>query len=104
MAVPVLAFWLILNRNVRLEPLDGIEAKCVVCDRKATRTLKRVAEGLRTTGIYVYPRSEYPAGMPVWCDHHGPDKIRENAKMAYLAAIAAFALAGTVYEKARRSA
>ncbi|HLK49879.1 MAG TPA: hypothetical protein VKT49_17170 [Bryobacteraceae bacterium] len=100
---PALAFVVVLNREVRLLPLEGIDAKCVLCDRKATRTLKRVAEGLRSKGVYVYNRSEYPAGMPVWCDHHGPDKIRENSRLAYFAAIASFALAGTTYEKLRRA-
>ena len=103
-AVPVTAFVVMLNRNVRLVPLDGVDAKCMLCDRKATRTLKRVAAGLRTKGVYIYQRSEYPdGGMPVWCDLHGPDKTHENMRLAYLAAIASFALAGTVYEKARRS-
>ena len=101
--VPAMAFVITLNRDVGLVPLDGIEAKCQICDRKATRTLQRVAAGLRAKGIYVYPRSEYPGGMPVWCDLHGPDKMRENSKMAYFAAIASFALAGTAYEKIRRS-
>jgi len=101
--VPALAFVVVLNRDVRLVPLEGLDAKCMLCDRKATRTLKRVAEGLRTKGVYVYNRTEYPAGMPVWCDRHGPDKIRENSRLAYLAAIASFAVAGTAYEKMRRS-
>lgn len=101
--VPVAAFLLVLHRPVRLVPLVGIDAKCIVCDRKATRTLRRVAESLRTNGVYVYPRSEYPDGMPVWCDLHGPDTGRENSKLAYYAAIAAFAMAGTVYQKMRRT-
>ena len=102
--VPVAAFLVILNRPVRLVPLVGIEARCMVCDRKATRTLKRVADGLRARGVYVYERSEYPSGMPVWCDVHGPDKTRENSRLAYYGAIAAFAVAGTAYEMLRRSA
>jgi len=102
--VPIAAFLVILNRPVRLAPLVGIEAKCMVCERKATRTLKRVAEGLRNKGVYVYERSEYPSGMPVWCDLHGPDRTRENSRLAYYGAIAAFAVAGTAYEKMRRSA
>jgi hypothetical protein len=40
--------------------------------------------------------------MPVWCDLHGPDKVRENSRLAYVAALASFVLAGTVYEKIRR--
>lgn len=100
--VPVLAFFAMLHRDVRLAPLDGIDARCMVCDRKATRTLKRIADGLRTKGVYVYNRAEFPNGMPVWCDLHGPDKVRENSRLAYFAAIASFALAGTVYEKTRR--
>lgn len=102
-AVPVVAFLWMLNRDVPLAPLEGVEAKCMVCDRKATRTLERVADGLRTRGVYIYDRGEYPAGMPVWCGIHGPDKWRENSRLAYFAAIAAFALAGTASEKIRRS-
>jgi hypothetical protein len=100
--LPALAFVVILNRDVRLAPLDGIDAQCMVCDRKATRTLKRVADGLHSKGVYIYDRTEYPSGMPVWCDHHGPDKMRENSRLAYLAALAAFALTGVVYERIRR--
>ncbi len=100
--VPVLAFVAMLHRDVRLAPLDGIEAQCTVCDRKATRTLKRIADGLRAKNVYVYNRAEFPNGMPVWCDLHGPDKVRENSRLAYFAAIASFALTGTAYEKIRR--
>jgi|SRR5581483_3633299 len=100
---PAAAFLLVLHRPVRLAPLVGIDAKCIACDRKATRTLRRVAEGLRTNGVYVYPRSEYPDGMPVWCDLHGPDTVRENSNLAYCAAIAAFAVVGTVCQKMRRA-
>ena len=103
LVVPVVAFLWMLNRNVPLVPLEGIEAKCMMCDRKATRTLKRVADGLRTRGVYIYERSEYPAGMPVWCDLHGPDKWRENSRLAYFAAVAAFALAGMASQTVRRS-
>lgn len=103
MAIPVATFLIVLNRDVDLVPLEGIDAKCLICNRKATRTLKRVAEGLRAQGVYVYPRSEYPEGLPVWCDFHGPDKVRENSRTAYFAAIAAFVVAGAVYEKMRRS-
>jgi len=101
--VPAAAFLLTLNRPVGLVPLVGIDAKCMVCDRKATRTLKRAAEGLRTKGVFIYERSEFPSGMPVWCDRHGPDKMRENSNLAYGAAIAAFAVAGTAFEMIRRS-
>jgi hypothetical protein len=102
LGLPVAAFLLVVNRSVHLVPLEGIDARCLVCDRKATRTLKRVAQGLRTKGVYVYAREEYPTGMPVWCGLHGPDKYKENSKLAYFAAIAAFAVAGTAYEKIRR--
>jgi len=101
-ALPVAAFLITAARDVPMAPLEGIEARCMVCDRKATRTLKRIAEGLRTRGVYVYERTEYPAGMPVWCDRHGPDRLRENSKNAYFAAVAAFAVAGTVCQKMRR--
>jgi len=100
-AAPLLAFLVVLNRNVPLAPLEGIDARCAVCGRKATRTLKRAADELRTKGIYVYRRSDYPTGIPAWCDQHGPNKARENATKAYLAALFAFALVGTAYEKAR---
>src|SRR5690242_18557135 len=93
---PVLAFVAVLNRDIQLVPLDRIDAQCMRCDRKATRTLKRVADGLRAKGVYVYEKSEYP-GMPVWCDLHGPDKMKENSRLAYLAALASFAVAGTAY-------
>jgi hypothetical protein len=99
--VPALAFFAMLHREVRLVPLPGVDAKCMVCDRKATRTLPRIADGLRAKGVYVYNRAEYP-DMPVWCDLHGPDKVRENSRLAYLAAIASFALVGSAYEKIRR--
>jgi hypothetical protein len=101
-AVPAAAFLVTLNREVHLVPLNGVEARCMVCDRKATRTLKRVADGLRAKGVYLYERSEFPQGMPVWCDFHGPDRVRENSRLAYLAAIASFAIAGTVFERIRR--
>jgi hypothetical protein len=103
LGVPAAAFVLVLHRPVPLVPLTGFDAKCMVCDRKATRTLRRVAEALRNNGVYLYERSEYPNGMPVWCDLHGPDKVRENSRLAYYAAIAAFAMAGTFYEKMRRT-
>lgn len=102
-AAPVLAFLLAVNRTIPMAPLDGIEARCAVCGRKATRTLKRAADQLRTKGFYVYRTREYPGGIPAWCDQHGPDKFRENASGAYLAAILAFAVTGAVYEKVRRS-
>jgi len=101
--LPVASFLLALNRRVPLVPLEGIDARCLVCDRKATRTLERIAEGLRSKGVYVYAQDEYPAGMPVWCDRHGPDRFRENSRLAYFAALAAFAVAATVYTTVRRS-
>jgi len=104
LVAPVMAFLLVLNRNVPLVPLDGINARCAVCNRKATRTLKQAADQLRTKGFYVYRTSEYAGGIPAWCDQHGPNKVRENATKAYFAAIIAFAMVGTAYEKMRRSA
>ncbi|MBZ5575012.1 MAG: hypothetical protein LAP40_00465 [Acidobacteriia bacterium] len=103
LAAPALAFLLVLNRSVPLVPLDGIDARCTVCGRKATRTLKRAADELRTKGFYVYRTSEYAGGIPAWCDQHGPSKTSENATKAYFAAILAFAMVGTAYERARRS-
>ena len=94
---PLGAFLVALNRPVPLAPLEGTDARCDVCDRKATRTLKAAAEALRTKGVYVYRRSEYPSGMPAWCDLHGPEKMKENAVSAYLAAITAFAMISLAY-------
>lgn len=102
-AAPVLAFLVVVNRDIPLVPLEGVDARCVVCGRKATRTLKRAADDLRAKGFYVYRTSEYPGGIPAWCDQHGPDKIHENSTKAYLAAIVAFAVVGAAYEKIRRS-
>ena len=102
-AAPVLAFLLVLNRNVPLARLEGFEAKCTVCDRKATRTLRRVAQGMRAQGLYVYRKTEYPGGMPVWCDLHGPDRLQENSGKAYFAAIVAFAVVGSAFEKIRKA-
>jgi hypothetical protein len=102
-AVPVLTFLFMLNRDIPLVPLEGVDARCAVCGRKATRTLKRAADELRSKGFYVYRTSEYPNGIPAWCDQHGPDKVHENSTKAYFGAILAFAAVGTVYEKIRRS-
>jgi hypothetical protein len=103
LAAPVLAFLLVLNRNIPLVPLDGVDARCAVCGRKATRTLKRAADEMRSKGFYVYRTSEYPGGMPAWCDQHGPDKMHENSTKAYFAAILAFGVVGMAYEKIRKS-
>jgi len=103
LVAPVGAFLLVLNRDIPLVPLDGVDAQCVVCPRKATRTLKRAADELRTKGFYVYRTSDYPGGIPAWCGEHGPNKMRENSTEAYFAAIIAFAVVGTAYEKARRT-
>jgi hypothetical protein len=103
LAVPVGTFFVVLNRDVPLVPLEGTDAQCAVCERKATRTLKRAAEELRTKGVYLYQTSDYPGGVPAWCDQHGPSKMRENSTRAYFAAILAFAVAGTAFEKIRKS-
>lgn len=103
-AAPVLAFLLVLNRGIPLVPLEGVDARCAVCGRKATRTLKQAADELSSRGFYVYRTSEYPGGIPAWCDQHGPDKMHENSTKAYFAAVLAFAAVGTAYEKIRRSA
>lgn len=100
---PVLAFLLMLHRDIPLVPLEGVDARCAVCGRKATRTLKRAADELRSKGFYVYRTSEYPGGIPAWCDQHGPDKMHENSTKAYFASILAFAAVGLAYEKIRRS-
>lgn len=102
-AVPLASFVVVLNRRVPLVPLEGVEARCLKCDRKATRTLKRVADGLRTKGVYVYPRNEYPNGMPVWCDRHGPNPLRENSLPAYVTALAAFGVAVVVSTRLGRA-
>jgi len=97
---PVLAFLVVLNRNVPMARLEGIDARCTVCGRKATRTLRRAADELRTKGLYIYRKSDFPGGIPAWCDQHGPNKMRENSTKAYFAAIFAFAAVGTAYQKA----
>lgn len=102
-AAPVLAFLIVLNRGIPLVPLEGVDARCAVCGRKATRTLKQAADELRSKGFYVYRTSEYPRGIPAWCDQHGPDKTHENSARAYFAAILVFAAVGTAYERIRRS-
>jgi len=102
LAVPVGTFLFVLNRDVPLVPLEGMDAQCAVCERKATRTLKRAAEELRTKHIYLYQTDDYDGGVPAWCDLHGPSKMRENSTRAYFAAILAFAVAGTAFEKVRR--
>ncbi|HJT87342.1 MAG TPA: hypothetical protein VJ732_05785 [Bryobacteraceae bacterium] len=101
-AAPLVAFLVAINRPVRLVPLEGIQSRCAVCDRKATRTLPRAAKALRTKGIYVYSATDYPGGLPAWCDLHGPDKVKENAGMAYLSAIGAFLLVAGVSAGARK--
>jgi len=103
LAVPVAAFLFVLNRDVPLVPLEGIDARCAVCERKATRTLKSAAEELRAKGVYLYRTDDYAGGLPAWCDLHGPSKTRENSTRAYFAAILAFAVAGTAFEKIRKS-
>src|SRR5215831_18673955 len=103
LAVPVGAFLFVLNRDVPLVPLEGIDARCAVCERKATRTLKRAAEELRTKGVYLYRTDDYAGGLPAWCDQHGPSKMSENSTRAYFAAILAFAVAGTAFEKIRKA-
>lgn len=104
LATPIAAFLFVLNRDIPLAPLVGVDARCVVCDRKATRTLKRAADEMRTKGYYIYRTSEYPGGIPAWCDEHGPSKMKENATKAYFAAIIVFAMVGTAYQKLRRDA
>ena len=101
-AAPLLVFWFIVSRDVPMAALQGIDAKCNVCDRKATRTLKRAMDELGTKGLYVFAKRDYPGGIPAWCDRHGPNKMRENSSQAYLGAILAFAAVGTAYERVRR--
>ena len=99
----MLAFLVVLNRDVPMARLDGIDTRCMACDRKATRTLKRAADDLRTKGLYIYRKSDYPGGIPAWCDLHGPNKMKENSTKAYFAAIFAFAAVGTAYERVRKT-
>ncbi len=96
LAAPAAAFLVAVNRSVPLVPLHEFDAQCAVCGRKATRTLASVAEGLRTRRVYVYRRSEYPGGVPAWCDRHGPDKLKANAGVAYLTALTTFAVAAGI--------
>lgn len=100
-AAPVAAFLLVLNQDVPLTRLEGFNGKCTVCDHRATRTLKRAADELRSKGLYIYRTSEYSSGIPAWCDRHGPDKVRENSGKAYFAAILAFAMTGAACQKVR---
>ena len=96
-AAPVAAFVLVLNWNVGLVPLTGMDTLCSQCDRKATRTLASAATALQSRGIYVYDRSKYPKGPPVWCDSHGPDPESENAGTALASALGVFALSVVAY-------
>ena len=96
---PVVAFFLILDRDVRLVPLVGMDIACAECDRKATRTIKSAADALRVKGIYFYDRSKYPKTAPAWCDQHGPDRAPENMIKAYFGAIAVFVVTALLYKR-----
>ncbi|MGA2149340.1 MAG: hypothetical protein ABSH49_30745 [Bryobacteraceae bacterium] len=96
---PVFTFFTILNKDVPLVPLVGVDAACAECDRKATRTLKSVAAALRVKGVYVYDKEKYPKGAPAWCEQHGPDKAVENAGTAYIGAIAVFVASVALYKR-----
>lgn len=97
---PIFTFFTVLNREVPLVPLVGVDTACAECDRKATRTLKSVADKLRAKAVYVYDRGKYPKGAPAWCDQHGPDRVTENAGAAYLASIAMFVATAALYKRA----
>ena len=96
---PIIAFLALLNRNVPLVPLVGVDTACAKCDRQATRTLKSVAAALRVKGAYVYDKRKYPKAAPAWCDRHGPDKTGENAGSAYLGAVAVFVGTAALYKR-----
>lgn len=96
---PIASALIALNQEVRLVPLEGIEGRCSQCGQKATRTLMRVATSLRDRGFYRYERNDNSGEMPIWCDRDGPDRRIENAFKAFLAALAAFAFFGVVYNK-----
>ena len=96
---PVIAFFLILDRDVQLVPLVGMDIACAQCDRKATRTIKSAADSLRVKGIYFYDRSKYPKTAPAWCALHGPDKAVENMIKAYIGAIAVFVVTALLYKR-----
>ena len=98
-AAPLAAFLLVVHRDIPLAPLAGLDVKCAICERKATRTLRRAADDMRAKGLYVYNPREYPGGIPAWCDLHGPDRVRENSASAYVAALSAFALAAAMCRK-----
>jgi hypothetical protein len=98
-ASPMASAMLMLNREVRLVPLEGIEGRCSQCEQKGTRTLARAAASLRDRGFYRYERSDNAGEMPIWCDRHGPDRRSENAYKAYMATLAAFAFFGALYSK-----
>ena len=96
-ASPVMVFLLALHRDVTLVPLNGFEATCASCNRRATRTLKAAAVGLKTKGVYAYDRNRY-SNPPVWCDLHGPEKAQENASVAFFSGIASFLVVASIYK------
>jgi hypothetical protein len=99
---PVVSFFVILNRNVPLVPLVGMEAQCAECNRKATRTLKTVADALLVKSVYVYDRTKYKA-PPAWCEQHGPDKTHENTLSAYLGSVVVLAAMIALYKRVVRN-
>lgn len=84
---PVLSYITVINREVRLVPLSGVDIVCAKCNRKAVRTLPSVAEHLRSNGVYVWERRKYGTTAPAWCEQHGPDKRIENVVPALLGAL-----------------
>jgi len=96
---PLITFLLVFTRDVRLVPLVGVDYKCALCDRKATRTLEKVAKSLRTKGLYFYEKRRYSGVPPAWCDIHRPDDTAENILCAYLSALGTFGLLALLYEK-----
>lgn len=99
LVLPAVAFFVMINRNVALAPLVGMDMQCAECNRKATRTLQSAADALRIKGIYVYDRKKYPKAAPAWCDRHRPDGESDNALAAYLTAIGMFVAGAAVYKK-----
>lgn len=99
LVLPVTAFFVMINRNVALAPLVGMDMQCAECNRKATRTLQSAADALRVKGIYVYDRKKYPKAAPAWCDRHRPDGASDNALTAYMTAIGIFVAGAAVYKQ-----
>jgi len=98
---PILAFFAVLQREIPLVPLQGIDGVCAQCDQKATRTLAGVADTLGSKGVYIWDKQKYGSSPPIWCDRHGPSRILENGAKASLAAVTTLVLGIAVCSRLR---